>query len=104
MLMQQRHLIHAVCCACLETEGRPRDRDNGVENMCVPVTLQYSSGEVDQGVMITKVRVRHSCVEQAWVEQASSKREMGLCCVFLVFQWAQRAPIPRPIRLHGPTA
>jgi PAS domain-containing protein len=35
-------------------EGRPRDRDNGVENMCVPVTLQYSSGEVDQGVMITK--------------------------------------------------
>ena len=84
MLMQQRHLIHAVCCACLETEERPRDRDNGVENMCVPVTLQYNSGEEDPGVMITKVRVRHSCVEQAWVEQASSKREMGfvVCSLF----------------------
>ena len=63
VLMQQCHInpCYAVWCACLETEGRPRDRDNGVENMCVPVTLQYSSGEVDQGVMITKVRISNSC-------------------------------------------
>jgi hypothetical protein len=44
-------------CVCADTDDKPRERDNGVENMCVPVSLQYRTGEVEEGVMITKVGV-----------------------------------------------
>jgi len=32
----------------------PRERDNGVENVCVPVTIQLATGEISEGFMITQ--------------------------------------------------
>ena len=32
-----------------------RERDNGVENMCVPVSIETGSGAMEEGVMITQV-------------------------------------------------